>query len=372
MSESQPKSPNAATSAESGAAAEKALISQRKSDHIALCASGEVEFRGKGTLLEQVHLVHDALPDRHLDEIDLSTKLLGKVLKAPLVISGMTGGTDEAQALNRDLARAAEALGIGFGLGSQRAMLVRPESIRTYVVRDVMPSTLLLGNLGLVQARDLSTAEVKRLVETVGADALCVHLNPAMELIQPGGDRDFRGGLETLKRLHGELGVPVVVKETGCGLSTKVGRLVAALGIDAVDVSGAGGTSWVGVETRRAVAEARALGEELWDWGIPTAASVLQVQGLGFRGIVATGGLRTGSDVARAVALGATAGGLAAPVLKAHRAGGYDGVVAFLRRVVLTVRSIMLLTGSRTIADLQRAPRVLGPTLARWVPEQRG
>jgi isopentenyl-diphosphate delta-isomerase len=370
MSESQPKSPNAATSAESGAAAEKALISQRKSDHIALCASGEVEFRGKGTLLEQVHLVHDALPDRHLDEIDLSTKLLGKVLKAPLVISGMTGGTDEAQALNRDLARAAEALGIGFGLGSQRAMLVRPESIRTYVVRDVMPSTLLLGNLGLVQARDLSTAEVKRLVETVGADALCVHLNPAMELIQPGGDRDFRGGLETLKRLHGELGVPVVVKETGCGLSTKVGRLVAALGIDAVDVSGAGGTSWVGVETRRAVAEARALGEELWDWGIPTAASVGLLDGLGLT-IIATGGLRTGSDVAHALALGATVGGLAAPVLRAHKAGGYDGVIAYLQGVIESIRAITFLTGCRTPAELRHAPRVLGSTLRAWLSEAR-
>lgn len=374
MSESLPKStqPAAASSAstETSAATEKALISQRKSDHIALCASGEVEFRGKGTLLDQVQLIHDALPDRHLDEIDLSTPLLGKVLKAPVVISGMTGGTDEAQSLNRDLARAAEELGIGFGLGSQRAMLVRPESTRTYVVRDVMPNALLLGNLGLVQARDLPTADIKRLVETVGADALCLHLNPAMELIQPGGDRDFRSGLETLKRLHAELGVPVVVKETGCGLSRKVGRLVASLGIRAVDVSGAGGTSWVGVETRRAVAEARALGEELWDWGIPTAASVGLLDGLDLS-IIATGGLRTGSDVAHALALGATVGGLAAPVLRAHKAGGYDGVIAYLRGVIESIRAITFLTGCRTPAELRRAPRVLGSTLRAWLTEAR-
>jgi len=348
--------------------AEQALISQRKSDHIALCASGEVEFRSKGTLLDQVQLVHDALPDRHLDEIDLRTPLLGKVLSAPVVISGMTGGTDEAQAINRDLAAAAEALGLGFGLGSQRAMLVRPESIRTYAVRDVAPSVLLLGNIGLVQARDMSTAELRRLVADVGCDALCVHLNPAMELIQPGGDRDFRQGCETLARLHGELGVPVVVKETGCGLSRRVGVLVRSLGVDTVDVSGAGGTSWVGVETRRAEAEAQALGEELWDWGIPTAASVGLPSDLGLN-IIATGGLRTGSDVAHSLALGATAGGLAAPVLRAHKAGGYDGVVRYLQQVIASVRAITFLTGCRTPAELRYAPRVIGSTLRAWLSE---
>ena len=278
-------------------AEQQQLISQRKSDHIALCASGEVEFRAKGTLLDQVQLVHDALPDRHVDEVDLSTLVLGKRLRAPLMISAMTGGTDEAQTLNRDLARAAEQLGLGFGLGSQRAMVIRPETARTYEVRDVAPTMLLLGNLGLVQAREMTTAQVREIVKRVGADALCIHLNPAMELIQPGGDRDFRRGRDVLRRLHEELGVPVVVKETGCGLSRKVGLMVRELGIGAVDVSGAGGTSWVGVETRRAEAETRALGEELWDWGIPTAASVGLVGDLGLT-VIATGGVRTGIDVA--------------------------------------------------------------------------
>lgn len=349
---------------------EPALISQRKSDHIALCASGEVEFRGKGALFEQVQLVHDALPDRHLDEIDLSTPLLGKVLKAPVVISGMTGGTDEAQEINRELARAAEALGLGFGLGSQRAMLVKPQSGRTYNVRDVAPTALVLGNIGLVQARDLSTAEVRGLVDAVGADALCVHLNPAMELIQPGGDRDFRRGRETLERLHAELGVPIVVKETGCGLSRRVGEVVRSVGIKAVDVSGAGGTSWVGVETRRASEDTRALGEELWDWGIPTAASVGLLADLDLQ-IIATGGVRTGTDVAHALALGATAGGFAAPVLRAYKAGGYDGAVSFLRHIIESVRAITFLTGCRTPAELRYAPRIVGSTLSAWLSETR-
>src|SRR5947208_4368355 len=177
----------------------------------------------------------------------------------------MTGGTPEVSAINRGLARAAEQLGLGFGLGSQRAMVVRPDLGWTFTVRDVAPEMLLLGNLGMVQAREMSTAAIRALCDAVGADALCVHLNPAMELVQPGGDRDFRGGRETLRRLHGELGRPIVVKETGAGLSRRVGLVVRQLGISTVDTSGAGGTSWVGVETRRAEGAARRLGEELWD-----------------------------------------------------------------------------------------------------------
>ncbi len=341
------------------------LISQRKSEHIALCASGDVEFREKGTLFDQVQLVHQAIPERHYDEIDLSTPLLGKVLKAPIVISAMTGGTDEAQQINQDLARAAETLGLGFGLGSQRAMLVRPETTRTFQVREAAPTALLLGNIGLVQAGRMSTDEVRKLCETVGADALCVHLATGMELVQPGGDRDFRGGLETLRRLHGELPIPIVVKETGCGLSRQVGLMVREIGISAVDVSGAGGTSWVGVETHRAEGIARAVGDALWDWGVPTAASVSLLSDLNLQ-IIATGGLRTGLDVAAALALGARVGGLAAPVLKAWKAGGYDGAVAYLQGVIETVKAVTLLTGCRTPADLARAPRVIGSTLRAW------
>jgi isopentenyl-diphosphate delta-isomerase len=353
-----------------GEGTQQRLISQRKTDHINLCASGEVEFREKGTLLDQVQLVHDALPDRHMDEVDLTTVMFGKCLKAPVIISAMTGGTDEAQEINKDLARAAEALGLGFGLGSQRAMLVRPETARTFEIRDVAPSALLLGNIGLVQAREMSTQDVRELCKRVGADALCVHLNPAMELIQPGGDRDFRGGLDTLRRLHNELGVPIIVKETGCGLSRSVGLRIRALGILAVDVSGAGGTSWVAVETRRATGDAQRLGEALWDWGIPTGASVGLLADLGLT-IIATGGVRSGMDVANALALGATAGGLAAPVLRAWKAGGYDGVIAFLRHVIDGVRAATFLTGCRTPAELRHAPRVLGSTLRAWITEGR-
>ncbi len=347
--------------------ADRLDISQRKKDHLALCAGDKVGFREKTALFEQVELVHCALPEMHADDVDSRIDLLGKTLNAPVVISAMTGGTDEAARINQDLAQVADELGLAIGLGSQRAMFERPETTWTFRVRERAPNVLLFGNLGLVQARKMTTAQIRQLCADVGADALCIHLNPAMEIVQPGGDRDFSGGLDLFRRLVEELGVPVIAKETGSGLSRSVAQMIRSTGVEHFDVSGAGGTSWVAVEAHRAEADQRALAEELWDWGIPTAASLLQLRGLGVKAI-ATGGLRTGTHVAKAVALGAAAGGLAAPVLKAHRAEGIEGARNFLSGVVRTVRALMLLTGSRTVSELQQAPMILGPELAAWRP----
>ncbi|MCC6812369.1 MAG: type 2 isopentenyl-diphosphate Delta-isomerase [Deltaproteobacteria bacterium] len=343
-------------------------ISNRKADHIALCAdpTEKVAFKGQGTLFSDVRFVHDALPDLHTDEVDTSLELLGKKLKAPVFISAMTGGTEQAAEINKDLAKLANDLGIGFGLGSQRAMLKRPDMAWTFEVRDVAPSVLLLGNIGIVQAREMSTAQVREMAKKIGADALCVHLNPAMELVQPGGDRDFRGGIDTLKRLHHELGIPVVAKETGCGLSFSVAKRIRQIGIEHCDTSGAGGTSWVGVETLRAKGNDKVLGEEYWDWGIPTAASVVFTSKAGLKAI-ATGGLKTGLDVARAVALGAQAGGLAAAALRAHQQGGVDGARAFLEQVIMSVKTACLLTGSKNLKELQRGKHFVTGDLKDWI-----
>jgi isopentenyl-diphosphate delta-isomerase len=348
-------------------------IGQRKADHLVLCAEDDVGFRDASTLLECVRLVHDALPDLRVDEIDTSVTLFGKRLRAPIVIASMTGGTDEAGRINRELASIAEEGGYGFGLGSQRAMHVRPGTSPTFRVRQFAPSTLVLGNVGVVQARAMRNDELRALVDDVGANALCVHLNPAMELVQPGGDRDFSSGLATIERLVAGLGVPIIVKETGCGLSPAVGRRLRAVGVAHVDVSGAGGTSWVGVETKRAAAAgdeaARSLGQALWDWGVPTAASVALLAPLGFETVVATGGITSGVDVARAVALGAHAAGLARPVLRALSAGGRAGAAAFLASVEAELRAVMLLTGSRDVGALRRAPRIVTGELAAWVDQ---
>jgi len=344
-------------------------IARRKDEHLALAATDAVAFEAKTTLLEEVALVHSALPDLALDEIDLSTRLFGKRLRAPIVIASMTGGTARAGEINRALAALAEERGIGFALGSQRAMQRRPDSTSTFRVREVAATTLVVGNLGVIAARDQPTAAIATMVQEVGADALFLHMNPAQELIQPGGDRDFRGGLDTFARLAAELPFPIAAKETGCGVSASVARALRGVGVKTVDVSGAGGTSWVGVETLRAAGvddDARALGELLWDWGIPTAASVALCAREGLTPI-ATGGVATGLDVARAIALGAHAAGIARPILAAYEKGGAGEVARTLDRIERELRAVMLLVGARDVDALRAVPRVLGPALARWL-----
>lgn len=346
-------------------------IKQRKADHLDLCATDAVAFRQQGTLLDEVRLVHQSLPDLDLDAIDLKVELLGKTLKAPIVIAAMTGGHERAAEVNRELAAIAERRGYGFGLGSQRAMQKRPETAWTFQVREAAPTALILGNLGVVQARETSTADIEAIVSAVGADALCVHMNPAMELIQPGGDRDFRGGTETMKRLVDELSVPVVAKETGNGISLETAQKLATAGVKVVDTSGAGGTSWVGVETLRAQGGQKRLGELLWDWGVPTAASVHNVVHCGLSAI-ATGGMRDGFDAARAIALGASAAGFARQVFMAFTENGSEGAEAFLDEVETQLRSVMLLVGAGNIADLRHASRMLGPNLQQWISLTQG
>ncbi|MCP4808506.1 MAG: type 2 isopentenyl-diphosphate Delta-isomerase [Proteobacteria bacterium] len=341
-------------------------IKSRKADHIALCETDDVAFRKKTNGLDQVELIHDALPELAVDDIDLSTEYCGKTLRAPLVIAAMTGGTEQAEAINRDLAAMAEIYGIGFGFGSQRPLLTDGITVG-YQVRDVAPTALILGNIGVVQAREATTSALARMLDQCGADALVVHLNPAMEVIQPGGDLDFRGGLDTIERLVRELHVPVIVKETGCGLSRHVGERVRSIGVRHVDTSGAGGTSWVGVETLRAQGAQATLGERFWDWGIPTAGSVAQLDGLDLA-ICATGGVSNGLMAARAIALGARCAGIARPFLQARSQGGTEGLDAMVRQVLAEIRLAHLLAGARTPDELRQKPILLGPGLARWIP----
>ena len=344
-------------------------IGSRKSDHIDLAATGDVGFRRTSTLFECVKLVHQALPELAMDEIDVSLTLFGKRLAAPIVIASMTGGAPRAGDINRELASIAEQRGYAFGLGSQRAMHVNAGTRDTYMVREAAPGALVLGNLGIVQARRMSTREIDALVREVGADALFIHLNPAMEIVQPEGDRDFSGGIATLKRLATELEFPIVVKETGCGLSLRVARELKSVGIRHVDVSGAGGTSWVAVEMHRASAQKKALGEAFREWGIPTAASVAWMAEAGLETILATGGISTGIDVAKAIALGATAAGVARPVLKALVSGGRAAAEALLDQIEAELRAAMLLVGAGSLAALRSAPRVIVGELGDWIEQ---
>jgi len=344
-------------------------IGERKTSHLSLCATEDVEHHG-ATLLDEVRLLHEALPDLALDEVSLETELMGKRLRAPIVISGMTGGTDEAGVLNRALASAAQKLGLAMGVGSQRAMLLHPDQAASYRVRDVAPDILLLANLGAVQARESGPAAVLRLVRAIGADALCVHLNAAQELVQDEGDRDFRGCLAALAELARELPVPVIAKETGCGFAPATLARLRDAGVRWVDVAGAGGTSWTAVESLRGSARQQALGSELREWGIPTAAAVVYAARAGLS-VIASGGVRGAVDAAAALALGADAVSLALPFFRAFTEGEQAGVLTMGERLIEGLRVVALLTGARDPRALRRVPRVLGANLRHWVDDAK-
>lgn len=345
--------------------AEISTLVGRKLSHFELCAHHEVEFRQKTTLLEDIELVHQPLTGTLLEEMDLSVQVLGKRLRYPLVITGMTGGAEEVGVFNREIAALAGRLGIGFGVGSQRVMLRYPEIKKTFQVREVAPEVLLFGNLGIAQAREMRTEDVVRLAEEIGADAMCIHLNTAMEVIQENGDHDFRGSLEAVRRLVAESPLPIIIKETGCGFARESGLKLAEAGVEWVDVSGAGGTSWVGVETIRNRA-LRHLGEAFWDWGVPTAASVCELRNLNLN-LIASGGIRTGLQAAKALALGAKLAGVALPVLRAYATGGTDGVETYLLAFFDELRVALMLCGCSNIAELGPEHSVISGELLNWL-----
>jgi len=341
-------------------------IQRRKVDHLELCATDDVAFRERTTLLECVRLVHQSLPELAVTDLDLSVTMLGKKLRAPLMIAGMTGGTERSAEVNQELSAIAEKRGIGFGLGSQRAMHREPGTAWTYQIRERAPTTLILGNLGAVAAREVESGVLAQLVADIGADGLCLHMNPAQELVQGGGDRDFRGCLAAIERLVRELPVPVIAKETGAGISRATARKLVDVGVRTIDVSGAGGTSWVGVEALRAEGNAKVLGELLWDWGVPTAASVAYAAECG-ASVIATGGIKNGLDVARALALGADIAGIARPVLQAFMAGGREGAESCVVQVEQQLSAVMLLCGVQRPHDLRGVSRVITGELKDWL-----
>ena len=342
---------------------------RRKDSHLDLCATGDVEPQQNTTLLECVRLLHCAMPELAVEDLDLGTPLFGKRLRFPLTVTGMTGGTERAGLVNRDLAQLAEAYGLAFGVGSQRAMAEDPARAASFRVRHVAPTAVLVGNIGLFQALQLGVDGVRRLADAIDADAMALHLNAGQELTQPEGDRDFRGGYRAVEGLARAFGDRLLVKETGCGIAPDVARRLVELGVRALDVSGLGGTSWVRVEQLRAGGVAAKVGEEFSGWGIPTAAAVAcvrRVVGKDVR-LIASGGLRTGLEVAKALALGADAAGMALPLFRAQQEGGYAGAEAALQAVLEGLRQALVLTGSRTPAGLRQRPLVVTGELKDWM-----
>jgi len=334
-------------------------IGNRKADHIRINLEEDVRSR-LSTGLERYRFIHQALPELDLEEVDTGVTVFGKRLRAPLLISSMTGGTTEAGVINRRLALAAQETGIAMGVGSQRAALEHPELASTFQVRRYAPDILLFANLGAVQLNYGYTVDhCRRAVEMIEADALILHLNPLQEAVQPEGDTRFSGLVRKIEAVCRALPVPVVVKEVGWGISERAARMLAEAGVAAIDVAGAGGTSWSQVEMHRAVNDFQArLAAAFVDWGIPTAESIRFVRQAAPEVLVfASGGLRNGVDVAKAIALGATLAGMAGALLKAA-SQSTEATVETLRLIQRQLQVTMFAVGARDITALQRTPLV--------------
>jgi isopentenyl-diphosphate Delta-isomerase len=339
------------------------LMESRKRRHIDVCLTQPVSYQGLTTGLERYRLPYNALTQTSLGDIDLATEFLGASLRAPLLVGAMTGGAELSGTINRNLAAAAQRLGIGMMLGSQRIMLDNEDAAASFTVRDVAPDALVIGNIGLSQLSKAAVPELVRALDRVGADALAVHTNPLQEAIQHNGDTDFSGSVARLHDVGGALGYPILLKEVGHGIgAAAVSELLSQPGelpIAAIDVAGAGGTSWSRVEQFVRYGELRY--PELADWGIPTAQAIIEVRSaLPAIPLMASGGIRTGMDAAKALALGADVVAIARPLLAAAIESA-DAVLGLLEHFVEEMRICLHGSGAADIAALRR----IGVTPAR-------
>lgn len=332
---------------------------KRKADHIRINLEEDVAFKKVTNGLESLHFMHHALPELDLAAIDTHIEVLGKSLTTPLLISSMTGGTAKAREINRILAEGAQAVGMAMGLGSMRAGIEDPTLESTYRVRDIASNILLFANLGAVQLNyGYNIDHCRRAVDMIAADALILHLNPLQEAVQPEGDGNFAGLLNKIETICRQLSVPVVVKEVGWGISPEVARQLADAGVAAIDVAGAGGTSWSQVEMYRAPSArlARVAGAFI-DWGIPTAASIRYCRDAApDLPVFASGGIRDGIEVAKCVALGASLVGLAGEFLRAADKDGVEGVIELADTISQELRVAMFCTSAGDLAALAKTP----------------
>lgn len=329
----------------------------RKASHLRINLEEDVQS-GLTTGLEHFQFIHQALPELDLNAINLELELFNKRLEAPLLISSMTGGTDQAEAINRTLAEAAQIARIAMGVGSQRAAIEKPELAVTYKIRRVAPDILLFANLGAVQLNyGYGIDECKRAVEMIEADALVLHLNALQEAVQPEGQSNFSSLLSKIENVCKTLSVPVIAKEVGWGISEQAARQLATAGVAAIDVAGAGGTSWSQVEMYRTEDESqKRLAASFIDWGIPTAESIQMVKRAAPHLIIfASGGLRSGIDIAKSIALGATLGGMAGPYLKAA-VQSLEATIQTIQEVRRQIQVCMFAAGAGNLDQLHNVP----------------
>ena len=350
-------------------------IINRKNEHIYIVLNSDTDHKIT-TWLECIKFVHQALPESSLDEIDLRTNFLGKTFSFPFLIEGMTGGTELGANINRNLAEAAEELNIPMMVGSQRVALKNPDTEWTFrIARETARDIFLIANIGAPQLPELSIKDIEKIISMIEADALAIHLNPLQEVIQPEGDINYKGIVPKIKEIADHFGIPVIVKETGNGISKETASLLAKTNIKAIDVAGAGGTSWAAVEYYRARKSKDTLrsrlGKIFWSWGIPTAASIIEARngvGSGIQ-IIASGGIRSGIDIAKAIAIGADFAGAAKPLLKPAMESA-DNVKKVIEELMYELRITMFLVGAKTIKDLKSVDFVILPPLKYWIEDR--
>ena len=346
------------------------MVSQtekRKIDHLKLCATKDVAFAEKTTLLECVELNYKCLPQMSMNEVDLSTEFLGKKFSFPFIVSAITGGAQVSKKVNTDIAEACQSIGIGMGLGSMRAMLQHPSLTETYFVRDVAPDIFLAGNIGVAQLKQFSVDDVNAALAAIEADALAIHLNAAQEAVQPEGDADFSGLIEKVLEFSDKISVPVYVKEVGHGISYEIAFALKNSNIKAIDVQGAGGTSWTAVDSLR---HKSGFGEIFRDFGLPTAVSLMQVKsaihGTGKK-VIASGGIRDGLDAVKALVLGADMVGSAMPTLKAQNKNGSAGIKKYLTDLKREMEIASFLVGCKNITQLHAEKPIILGKLKEWM-----
>jgi isopentenyl-diphosphate delta-isomerase len=330
-------------------------IARRKLDHIELALTGDVAM-ATPTGFARYYFLHEALPELAPEDIDLSTTFLGRRLEAPFLIASMTGGPERGADINRHLAEGAQATGVAMGLGSQRIIFEKPETLRSFqVAREAGPDVFLLGNIGAVQLNyGFDAAKCAEAVRAVGADGLYLHLNALQEMVQPGGDTNFRGLKSRIAEVVRSVDFPILIKEVGSGIGPATARALAEIGVAAIDVAGAGGTSWAKIEAHRAEDPAqRSLGEVFGEWGIPTEVSLrLCREAVPTMPLVASGGMRTGLDAAKAIALGADVVSFAMPLLGPATRSGAE-VERAINQLKSELRLAMMLLGAKDLQALK-------------------
>jgi isopentenyl-diphosphate delta-isomerase len=344
-------------------------IKRRKREGIEIPLNENIQRRTASTYLEYVQLLHNALPEINYDQIDLSIEFLNRSFSAPLIIDSMTGGTDEAFVINKRLGLIAERYGLGMGLGSQRAGLKSDKLVESYsIARKVAPNAFLIANIGGAQLSDgLSNSDVLKIIKMIDANALAIHLNPLQELIQPEGEPRFKGILKKISNLVNEVEIPIIVKEVGSGISADVAIKLEKSGINSINVAGAGGTSWAGIEKIRADQHNEylksQLGELFWDWGIPTALSILLVSNSVKIPVIASGGLRNGLEIAKCLILGANVCAMAFPFLK-RASKSEEELEKFTQLILSEIRATMFLLGAKDVHSLKNTRYILIDKLA--------